>query len=91
VDNLKGYDVWAAVATEVEVDALTGEMNVVRADLIEDTGVAISPEVKIPIIINIHFVTIDVQVDVGQVEGGYVMGLGMWTTERAVYHPDTGK
>jgi len=37
--------VWAAVATEVEVDALTGEMNIVRADLIEDTGLAISPEV----------------------------------------------
>ena len=47
------------------MDVLTGELNVRRADLVEDTGMAISPEV-----------------DVGQVEGGYIMGLGMWTTER---------
>ena len=45
-----------------------------RADLIEDTGASISPEV-----------------DVGQVEGGYVMSLGLWTTEEIKYDPDTGR
>ena len=65
---------WAAVATEVELDVLTGELNMIRADLVEDTGVATAPDV-----------------DVGQVEGGFVMALGLWTSEEVKYEPDTGK
>ena len=65
---------WAAAAIEVEIDVLTGETNLKRADLVEDTGAAISPEV-----------------DVGQVEGGYIMGLGMWTSERVKYDEVTGE
>ena len=38
---------------------MTGEKNLRRADLIEDTGTSISPEV-----------------DVGQLEGAFVMSLG---------------
>ncbi len=55
------------------MDVLTGQLSVRRADLLEDTGTAISPEV-----------------DVGQVEGGYVMALGLWTSEEVKYDPDTG-
>jgi len=65
VDNLVGYNIWGAVVTEVQVDVLTGMMSIIRCDLLEDTGMAISPEV-----------------DVGQVEGGLVMGLGLWTSEQ---------
>ncbi|XP_072944523.1 uncharacterized protein [Epargyreus clarus] len=28
------------------------------------------------------------EVDVGQVEGAFIMGLGLWTTERLIYSPD---
>ena len=52
---------WSAVVTEVQVDVLTGEMSIVRADISQDTGASISPEV-----------------DVGQVEGGLIMGLGQF-------------
>ena len=59
---------------EVELDVLTGETNIVRVDIVEDTGTSVNPEV-----------------DVGQVEGAFVMSLGMWLTEQLRYDPDTGR
>jgi len=73
-DNLKGYDVWAIVASEVEIDVLTGEYKMVRTDMIEDAGHSLSPGV-----------------DIGQIEGGFIFGLGFWTTEKIVYCKETGK
>ena len=46
-DNLKGYDIWAVIISEVEMDVLTGERNILRCDLMEDTGATINPEVDI--------------------------------------------
>ncbi|XP_068627626.1 aldehyde oxidase 1-like [Battus philenor] len=31
------------------------------------------------------------EIDIGQVEGAFIMGLGYWTTENLVYNPDTGE
>lgn len=30
-------------------------------------------------------------VDLGQIEGGYIMGQGHWTTEKVVHDENTGK
>ena len=30
-------------------------------------------------------------VDVGQVEGSFLFGLGLWTSEKVIHHPHTGK
>ena len=30
-------------------------------------------------------------VDVGQIEGAFLFGLGLWTSEKVVHHPHTGK
>jgi len=31
------------------------------------------------------------EVDIGQIEGAYIMGVGMWTTEKLVYDKNTGE
>jgi len=69
-----GYSIWGVSVTEVEVDILTGEMYIVRADVLEDAGLSNSP-----------------QVDIGQVEGAFCMGLGMWTSEELKYSRATGE
>ena len=53
-DKLNGYNIWAAVVSEVEMDVLTGERNILRCDLIEDTGATINPEVDIGKIKTVH-------------------------------------
>ena len=53
------YFIYSATVSEVELDVLTGEINVRRVDILEDTGTSINPEV-----------------DVGQLEGAFVMSLG---------------
>lgn len=72
-DAPENYDIWGAVVTEVEIDVLTGEKNIVRSDLIEDVGASVNPAV-----------------DVGQVEGAFVMSLGLFLTEELKYNPETG-
>ena len=56
------------------MDILTGEMYVVRADILQDAGLSTSPIV-----------------DIGQVEGAYIMGLGLWTSEEIKHDPTTGE
>ena len=31
------------------------------------------------------------ELDIGQVEGAYMMGLGMWLTEKIIYDTETGR
>ena len=65
---------WGAGITEVEVDILTGQMFVVRTDLLEDAGLSTSPVV-----------------DIGQVEGAFIMGLGLFTSEEIKHDRETGE
>ena len=58
------YYTYGAAVTEVEIDTLTGEYRLLRADLLQDCGRSINPAI-----------------DRGQVEGGYVQGVGWLTTE----------
>jgi xanthine dehydrogenase molybdopterin-binding subunit B len=36
------------------------------------------------------FYALFLQVDIGQVEGAFVMGLGLWTSEEVKHDPTTG-
>ncbi|XP_041981596.1 xanthine dehydrogenase/oxidase-like [Aricia agestis] len=67
-------DVYGVTLSEVEIDVLTGEHEIKRVDLIEDTGRSLNPDI-----------------DVGQVEGAFIMGVGYWTCEEMVYDPPTGE
>ena len=65
------YFSYGAACSEVVVDITTGEMKVLRTDIVHDVGRSLNPAV-----------------DIGQIEGGFVQGMGWLTTEELVFHPD---
>ncbi|KAJ8719469.1 hypothetical protein PYW08_011644 [Mythimna loreyi] len=73
-NEVKNYHLHAVSLMEVEVDILTGNHDVKRVDVLQDTGRSLSPEI-----------------DIGQIEGALIMGLGYWTAEKTVYDSSTGK
>ena len=68
------YDIDGASCSEVCVDVLTGETQIIRTDILYDCGQ-----------------TMNGLIDVGQAEGGFMMGLGFIMLEKTVYDPATGK
>jgi xanthine dehydrogenase molybdopterin-binding subunit B/CO/xanthine dehydrogenase FAD-binding subunit len=65
------YFTYAAAASEVEVDILTGEFTLLQSDLLFDVGKSLNP-----------------LVDVGQIEGGFIQGVGYVTTEELLKQQD---
>ena len=62
------YFAYGAACSEVAIDTLTGEMKVLRADILHDVGASINPAL-----------------DLGQVEGAFIQGMGWLTTEELVF------
>jgi len=62
------YFAYGASVCEVEVDGLTGEHRLLRADILHDVGSSLVPTI-----------------DRGQVEGGFVQGVGWLTCEQVVH------
>ncbi len=62
------YFNYAAACTEVEIDVLTGEFSILRADLLYDAGKSLNSIL-----------------DIGQIQGGFVQGIGNLMTEQLVY------
>jgi xanthine dehydrogenase/oxidase len=59
---------YSAACAEVEIDVLTGESTILRADVMYDAGESLNP-----------------CLDIGQVEGAFVQGIGNVTTEEVVF------
>ncbi|KAE8752582.1 xanthine dehydrogenase 1 [Frankliniella occidentalis] len=64
------YFTFGAAVTEVEIDCLTGDHQVLRSDIVMDLGESLNPAI-----------------DIGQVEGGFIQGYGLFTLEEMVYSP----
>ncbi|XP_033323472.2 xanthine dehydrogenase rosy isoform X2 [Megalopta genalis] len=62
------YFTYGAACSEVEIDCLTGDHQVLQTDIVMDLGESLNPAI-----------------DIGQVEGGFVQGYGLFTLEEMVY------
>jgi len=69
----KQYMSYGAAYVGVEVDLLTGEVSLERADVLLDCGTSLNPDI-----------------DAGQVQGAFVMGLGYYLSEEFVWDEATG-
>ncbi|GAB3219835.1 molybdopterin-dependent oxidoreductase [Algoriphagus aestuariicola] len=70
VDSFIGFT-FSAACSEVEVDVLTGEVKILRSDIVYDMGWSLNPAI-----------------DIGQVEGAFVQGIGYVLTEKLVFEPE---
>ncbi|KAG8225287.1 hypothetical protein J437_LFUL001901 [Ladona fulva] len=68
---LYNYYTFGASCSEVEIDCLTGDHQVIQTDIVMDIGESINPAI-----------------DVGQIEGGFLQGLGLFTLEELQYSTD---
>ena len=67
------YFCYAGAVCEVAIDSLTGESQVLRADILNDCGESINPAI-----------------DLGQIEGGFIQGMG-WLTSEELYWDNSGQ
>lgn len=64
------YFTYGVACTEVEIDCLSGDHQVLRTDIVMDLGESINPAI-----------------DIGQIEGGFIQGYGLFTIEELIYSP----
>ncbi|XP_045474437.1 xanthine dehydrogenase [Harmonia axyridis] len=68
--NLFNYFTHGAACSEVEIDTLTGDHQVLRTDIVMDVGESINPAI-----------------DIGQIEGAFMQGYGLFVLEEMTYSP----
>eukprot|EP01106_Pelomyxa_sp_JSP_P007074 TRINITY_DN215_c0_g2_i2.p2 TRINITY_DN215_c0_g2~~TRINITY_DN215_c0_g2_i2.p2 ORF type:complete len:525 (+),score=170.59 TRINITY_DN215_c0_g2_i2:131-1576(+) len=66
------YHIWGAAMADVELDVLTGRWHARTVDVVQDVGSG----------------SLNPAVDVGQIEGGLMQGLGLYTLEELTWAAD---
>ncbi|KAK9295186.1 hypothetical protein QLX08_010430 [Tetragonisca angustula] len=66
--NPFNYFTYGVACSEVEIDCLTGDHQVLQTDIVMDLGESLNPAI-----------------DIGQIEGAFVQGYGLFTLEELVY------
>lgn len=64
------YFTYGVACSEVEIDCLSGDHQVIRTDIVMDLGESLNPAI-----------------DIGQIEGAFVQGQGLFTMEELIYSP----
>ncbi|KAL2510966.1 Benzaldehyde dehydrogenase (NAD(+)) [Abeliophyllum distichum] len=67
----RGYLNYGAAVSEVELNVLTGETTILRADIVYDCGQSLNPAV-----------------DLGQIEGSFIQGVGFFMLEEYLTNAD---
>ncbi|KAF5279183.1 hypothetical protein FQR65_LT03430 [Abscondita terminalis] len=65
------YFTYGVSCSEVEIDCLTGDHQVLRTDIVMDLGESLNPAI-----------------DIGQIEGAFMQGYGLFVMEEMVYSPE---
>ena len=71
VNKLYNYFSHGSAVSEVEIDCLTGDHQVLRTDIVMDVGSSLNPAI-----------------DIGQIEGAFMQGYGLYTLEELIYSSD---
>jgi xanthine dehydrogenase/oxidase len=71
VNKPKNYYTHGSAVSEVEVDCLTGDHQVIRTDIVMDVGSSLNPAI-----------------DIGQIEGAFMQGYGLFVLEELIYSPN---
>ncbi|CAK1600926.1 unnamed protein product [Parnassius mnemosyne] len=64
------YFTYGVACTEVEIDCLSGDHQIIRTDIVMDLGESLNPAI-----------------DIGQIEGAFIQGYGLFTMEELIYSP----
>ncbi|KAL0483649.1 xanthine dehydrogenase/oxidase [Acrasis kona] len=62
------YYTYGTACSEIEIDTLTGDFNILRTDIVMDVGDSINPAI-----------------DIGQIEGAFTQGVGLFTIEELIW------
>uniref|UniRef100_A0A1Y1MI51 xanthine dehydrogenase n=2 Tax=Photinus pyralis TaxID=7054 RepID=A0A1Y1MI51_PHOPY len=65
------YLTMGVACTEVEIDCLTGDHQIIRTDIVMDVGESLNPAI-----------------DIGQIEGAFMQGYGLFMLEEFMFAPD---